>query len=58
MPDLFSGQLNHPAGVALFALNPFSGLLHDARTAIDRLVALQQPEGLRGRGDGTFVSTG
>ena len=58
MKDLFSGELNHPTGVALPTLNPFAGFLHDARTAIDRLVALQQPQGLRGRGDGTFFATG
>lgn len=58
MKELFTSQLNHPAGVALPALNPFASFMLDARAAIDRLVALQQPEGLRGKADGTFVATG
>jgi len=56
MKDLFSGELNHPTGVALPTLNPFAGFLHDARTAIERLIELQQPQGVRGGGNGWGAS--
>jgi hypothetical protein len=58
MKDLFSGQLNHPAGVALPTLNPFAVAFLDARTAIERLIELQQPHGVRGGGNGSYTATG
>ncbi len=39
-------------------LNPFAGFVLDARTAIDTLIELQQPEGKRGRGNDGFTATG
>ena len=57
MKDLFSGQFTTSAAPALPALNPFASILHDARTAIDQLVALQHPQYQRGGRTG-FSATG
>lgn len=58
MKDLFSGQFTTSAAPTLPRLNPFVGFLHDARTAIDRLVALQHSEGTQGKGGDGWTSTG
>lgn len=58
MKNLLSGQLNHPASVALPTLNPFAIAILDARTAIERLVELQQPQGVRGSGARGSSSSG